>query len=127
MKFTGKLRTEELLFNTEYKIAGTADLIEEFPSGRLNVWDFKTNKVIDYNSKYNKRMLAPIDHLEACAYTKYSLQLSIYAWMLEQNGAKIGRLGILWIDKDHKMHLIPTMFQKHTVETMLEYYKEGKI
>ena len=34
-------------------------------------------------------MLSPISHIEDCNYWHYALQLSLYAWMLEEQGYEL--------------------------------------
>lgn len=116
----GKVYTEEKIYNEEMKIAGTPDIKEEY-KGRINIWDFKTNKSIEFFSPYGNRMKYPLDFLEDCSYNRYSLQLSFYAWMLEQHGEKIGRLGLIWINPINDIVIIPIPYMKHTIETILSY------
>ena len=44
----------------------------------LVIFDWKTNKKMNYRSKYQNMMLDPISHLEECEFSTYSLQLSLY-------------------------------------------------
>jgi len=126
LNLQGELYTEKKIHNLEEKIAGTPDLREKVKN-KLNLYDFKTNKAIDYTSLYDDWMKPPIDFLEDCLYNKYSLQLSLYAWMEEQNGEKIGKLSILWIDSRYNIHVIPVMYMKNTVETILNYIKKNNV
>jgi hypothetical protein len=47
-----------------------------------------TNKKIDTTSMFGN-MLDPVSHLNDCNYNHYRLQISVYAWMLEQAGYKV--------------------------------------
>lgn len=122
LRFTGTLNSEQILYNKERLIAGTADLTEE-TKYYTNVYDFKTSKFIEFFSIYGQQMmLPPVDHLAHCNYNRYSLQLSFYAWMLEQQGKKIGKLGIIWITSNLKMFMYPCNYLKLEVEKILETY-----
>ena len=85
-----KVYSEELVWVDEYKVAGTADLIIEHNDYEFSVGDFKTNKSIDFCSKYGDRLLDPVSHLSDCNYNIYSLQLSLYAYLFSlRTGKKI--------------------------------------
>lgn len=117
LKIPGKLLSEQILFNKENLIAGTADLIADYKKF-LHLYDFKTSKNIDFFSKYGETMLKPMSHLSHCNYNRYALQLSFYAWMLEQRGERIGKLGIIKISDDG-MEMIPCNYMKFEVEKIL--------
>lgn len=94
---------EMLLFSDKYKIAGQADLVlvnEEEET--FKIFDYKTNqKGIQRNSFQDNRMFAPLEHLPDCNYYHYSIQLSLYAYMLwKETGFKCDGLSILWVDTD---------------------------
>jgi hypothetical protein len=78
---------ELLLFNLDKGLAGQIDqcFIKTIKKKRY-FWlnDFKTNEKIDKSSL--DRGLDPISHLNASKHTKYSMQASIYAWMLKSAG-----------------------------------------
>ena len=86
IKFNGKLQTEVLIYNHKYKVAGTTDLIHWTDENCFELYDFKSNKKIDTYEIYGNRMLYPLSHLYATNYNKYSLQINIYAFLLEELG-----------------------------------------
>lgn len=69
----------------------------EFTRGIVDTYvdidDYKTNKEIELENPFQK-MKEPISHLDDCNYNHYALQISLYAYMLEQKGYKIGTLSI---------------------------------
>ena len=75
--------TEMLLWDHVMKLGGLADL-PVFDNGTFMVLDYKTNKEISRSGFMNKRMGAPFGMLQDCNFMHYSLQLSIYANMVEQ-------------------------------------------
>jgi len=91
---------EHLLYSHEFKIAGTADLIQ--PDGPyFDVFDMKTNKKFNLYSQYNKFLYSPLDHLMECEFSVYSLQLSIYAYLYSLlTGRKVRRLAVFYYNRD---------------------------
>lgn len=85
---------ELLLWNEEFKVAGQADLVVLETKGLktyVDIIDYKTNKKIELNSYKNfktghQMMQGPLKHLQCCNFNHYNLQLSLYAWMMEQHG-----------------------------------------
>lgn len=84
-----------------------------------------TNGKLEFSNKYQKAK-APIAHLDSCNGSKYRIQLSLYAWMLEQYGYKPRNLTITHVifldDKpqytvEHKVEYL-----KKEVENILEHY-----
>lgn len=122
---------EVCLYNEEYRIAGTADKISAVGTGKnvsVIISDFKTNisKGIYYHSDYSKCLYPPFEHLQDANYIKYSLQLSLYAYMWENlTGRKIKRMFIHFIPADDftKHEIIPVNYMKHDVKLLLDTYK----
>jgi hypothetical protein len=111
---------ERVLYLENHGVAGTADVIEDFDE-HFNVWDFKTNKQINFIDKYGKYMLDPVIHLSDCSYNVYALQLSFYAYMYSrETGKKVGRLGILWLNRETgNFEMFPIPYLKREVEALL--------
>jgi len=136
---------EAIVYDSEYEVAGTADLPVQRQSNRTKVkiidwWDYKTNesKGIVYDSiarekdgefkkHYNKFLKYPLDHLEDCNYNHYSLQLSLYALMAEKTfGVKTGRCGIIFINKRLQPKIIPVPYMKMEAIALLKHFKDSK-
>lgn len=64
-----------------HKIAGQIDYLC-YDNNKLTILDWKTDKQIKYNNPY-QRMLGCLSHLEDCEFNKYSLQISLYRYILE--------------------------------------------
>lgn len=118
---------ELLLYNHQYKIAGQADRVwvETIDSIRfIDIDDYKTNKEIDTENKWSN-FLYPINHLPETAYHGYALQISLYAWMLEQHGFVPRNLRFTHIKEDilgesQIPYNIP--YLKKEVQDILEFY-----
>jgi len=117
-----KVYAEKLLWNHEYKLAGTCDLLYEHDSN-FTILDYKTNKVITAFSKYNEYLLPPVDFLSYCEYNVYALQLSIYAYMFEQlSNKKIRNLHILYLNED-KFISFNVPYMRQETKLLLEAHK----
>jgi len=127
-----RLLPEQIIYNTQYKIAGKMDLpciCTNSTKSIIDISDFKTNikgieqkKLNKQGAPYNKYMLTPIDHLQESTYNDYSIQLSIYAYMVEQKtNCKIGKLTIHYINPNNPLtnYLIPVPYMKYEVIQML--------
>ena len=76
---------EKVVFSVRYAIAGTVDAI--FARGReFMIVDWKTNERIEKVNKYGERCQHPIEHLDACEFVKYCIQLSLYRRILLDEG-----------------------------------------
>jgi hypothetical protein len=121
---------EICLYNNDYRVAGTADkicLLSNRKDSEFDIADFKTNTTgLKFYSDYKKRMYAPVDHLHDCTFTKYCLQLSIYAYFFEQlTGRKLRKMHVHYIPPHDltKHYKIPVTYMKNDVQLILEAYK----
>jgi len=116
--------SEKLLFNSKYKLAGTADLIFNHENS-FTVGDFKTNKRFLFTSKYGEYFKSPIDHLTYCEFNSYALQLSIYAYMQEElTGKKCSKLVIFFLNES-KFVPIYCNYLKSDVINLLKHYSKN--
>lgn len=75
---------EFLVYNHKFKVAGQLDLLLVNKNTKnFDVYDYKTNESITYSNKFES-FLAPLNNLENCKFIEYSLQLSMYAVLLEK-------------------------------------------
>lgn len=94
------LISEDMMYNDEYKLAGTADIVLE-DDKFFKIWDLKTNKRIRFTNTFRTDtfLLKPVDHIVNCEYSNYALQLSLYAYMKEQlTGKKCIELKIIYLN-----------------------------
>lgn len=116
------------LWNKKFFLAGTSDQIIILPHRKAIVRDWKTNKEFVLTNKYQK-LKAPVDHLEDTHYNHYALQLSLYAWMLEQFDYEVIHLevehfdlqpvGPNWKIVNNRVFELP--YLKKEIENMLDY------
>ena len=113
------------------RVAGQVDLLV-VDQNDVYIVDFKTNKEIKKNSFYNKNkksnemMKFPLNNLQDCNFNHYQLQLSTYAYMLQQINPEynIKKLMLYHIDHDGNETLINCEYLKEDVERMLKHYKK---
>jgi len=119
-------KCEELVYNHNYKLAGTADCIEDCGS-TFNVYDFKTNKKFNLYSQYKSFFLDPISHLSECEYNTYSLQLSLYAFMYQSmTGMRVNQLGVMYYEREsNRFNYYPVPYLKNDILIMLNYYEKN--
>ena len=128
-----RIYQEQCLYNTEHLIAGTCDKLlvcTSHAKSVIDIADYKTNlsKGIQFKNDYGQYMLGPLSHLQDCNYNKYALQLSGYAWLLQQQtGKKVGSLHIRFIPPHNPLahYPIPVPYMKYEIESMLQWRKEN--
>jgi len=78
-------RTEWLVYNEDFKLAGSIDMVYENPDGTLSIYDWKRAKDISAVNSFNKYAITEcISHLPDANFWHYSLQLNTYKTILEQ-------------------------------------------
>ena len=91
---------EAILYSAEHRIAGTVDLLAwNHDTKRIDIYDYKTNEKL-IGDDYGEKMLEPISNLPNTKLSKYSLQMSIYAMLLELFGYLAGDLYIVHLKQD---------------------------
>jgi ATP-dependent exoDNAse (exonuclease V) beta subunit len=114
--------SEKLLYNDEYKVAGTADLIYDHDK-YFTIGDFKTNKKFNFSSKYNEYFNEPLSHLNYSEFNSYALQLSLYAFMYEKlSGKRCRKIVIFYLEQD-KFIPIHCNYLKSDIINLLKHYK----
>ena len=115
---------EEQLYNIEYRLAGTLDYRVVCDEGYYYLIDWKTNKVIDTENKYREKMLYPLEHLDNCHLMEYSLQLSLYKYMIEKSlGIKIKGMYLIHLQaKGYKQY--ECEYMEDEIKLILEIRKQ---
>lgn len=111
---------ELILWNEKTKIAGQADLvfIETKGSKRyIQISDYKTSGKIDTYSFMKYKMLNPLSHLDDVNYNHYRLQISCYAWLLEQAGFIVSDLEFRHLTTPYRFK-----YMKKEVESIMPNY-----
>lgn len=98
-------------------VIGQADKVFIDDDKGFYISDYKTNAKLTYENKF-QRMLAPLGHLEDCKINIYSIQLSMYAYMLSSYGYECKGLLI-----EHLNREIPVQYMRDEV---FEIFKHNK-
>lgn len=95
-------RTEWRVFDDDANVAGTMDLVMRHVDDvgvprRLWVVDYKRTKLLEWRARYQpERARPPLQRYQACNGVAYSLQLHLYAAILERNyGVGVARTTIV--------------------------------
>ena len=117
---------ERILFSEQYQLAGTSDLIIDINEMFFDVADYKTNRVFNFYNPYGFETLhKPFDHLQACQWSIYTLQLSVYAYMyeLEFPNRKCRQIYVLYWDKEKQVfQKIQIMYLKKEAKQIIEMH-----
>lgn len=116
-----ELYTEVIVHSKKLKIAGTIDLIVyNKKQNEYNLIDWKTNKSIKKTAFKNKKGIRHCTkHLDDCQYIHYSLQLSLYKFLLEENGYNnVNKTSILHL-KENEVINLPCKYLKNDILNML--------
>jgi len=116
-----KTFSEVIVFSEELGIAGTIDiLMMNQESNEYILIDWKTSKRIDMNSFKGKMGIKKeTEKIEDCNYNHYSLQLSLYRYILETYyGININRQIIAHLKEDG-VQTYSTPYMKNEVKSML--------
>jgi hypothetical protein len=84
---------EHMVYLRSAGICGQSDLVE-VANGEVHILDHKTNKEIKTESFKNwegisQKMLSPVSHLDDCNLNHYTLQLSIYMYMILKHNPQL--------------------------------------
>ena len=118
-----KVHSEKLLSLNDYEVAGTSDLIYEREDDFI-VADFKTNKKYRFSTDFNDYFKAPVDHLPYCEFNTYALQLSLYAYMYEQEtGKKCAKLVTFYLQEDKWIPYHANYLKTDIINILKDYKK----
>lgn len=118
------VKMELVVGDEELGIAGMVDcLFWNKKAQELQIWDYKTNKEIKTSNSFSQYFHNPISHLDVCEFNTYSLQLSLYKYIIEKNtGLKIGSTYLIWINEvNNNYKVIKCKDLTAEIVTMLEY------
>ncbi|MGV8961816.1 MAG: PD-(D/E)XK nuclease family protein [Candidatus Saccharimonadaceae bacterium] len=113
------------------RVAGQADLVI-IDGLDVYILDYKSGKTMDMKSYYDRKtrkstnMFYPLNNIQDTNFWHYSLQLSTYAWMIEQLDPNFIIKGLILIHEDHEggTTTYECDYLKTDVVRMLAYYKK---
>lgn len=115
-------RTEWLVFKEDLRLAGSIDMVYSKPDGTVAIYDWKRAKDIKLENEYQSG-LTPVDHLPDTNYWHYTLQLNVYASMLEQNyDMKVSELALVILHPNQESYCVMKLNRlKEEVESIFEH------
>jgi hypothetical protein len=112
------------------RICGMVDLLcYNTEKECFEIYDFKTNKELNHSSKFNKKFISPLDHLDVCEINTYSLQLGLYKKFIEDNTSiRIKNLYVLWLNKNNNDYqLAPLLNLESEINLILQEFTQNQI
>ena len=115
------LKSEFVIGDKETGLCGTIDnLSYNKRTGKLAIFDYKTNKEIKMDNPRGETLLAPFTHLQSCEHVKYSLQLWLYKLILEKNSPfEVEETNIIWVAGNDNYKLIYPLDLRKEAEIIL--------
>lgn len=113
-------RTEMLILHEQYRIVGSVDAIfKDLTTGKYVIIDWKRSKKVD--NKGGEQGYFPLEHLKGNNLTKYSIQLSLYRYILETvyNLPMAYSMLVVCHPNQNNYCVIKTKYMKEEVELML--------
>lgn len=95
----------------EWKLCGTIDQIFlDKKTGKIWIYDWKTNKDFTTSNRYGSTLLEPFDYLQDCCLTTYSIQLYLYKKMIEEKtNLKIAGCVLVWLGGNESYKTYPCL------------------
>lgn len=120
--FGDTVYSEVIVYSEELKLAGTIDmLIHNSSTNECILFDWKTSKKMDRSSS-KKGITSACSDMDDCRFDKYSLQVSLYAYLLEKyHGIKIAGCYLLHLSHYDADTLKASNLRSNVVEMIQEY------
>jgi ATP-dependent exoDNAse (exonuclease V) beta subunit len=114
----------------KFRLAGQIDLLIK-DGNDIYIVDYKTNKKLDEKSYYDPKtkksqmMKYPMNNLMDCNKVHYTLQLSLYAWMLQKLNPDFVIKRLILVHYDHAGNVTEheVEYLKEDVERMCKWWK----
>lgn len=101
------IKMELVVYDKESLIGGMIDAIfYNVKTKEFQIYDWKTNKGFSYENKWNS-LLDELGLLQDCDLEVYSLQLSLYKYIIEKAcGIKLGKSCLVWFSHNNENYKI---------------------
>ena len=124
------IQDEFIVWSKEFDIAGSIDgIMYNKYTQQCCILDFKSNKDLQFESKYHKKMKVPLHKLDDVNGQHYYIQLSIYKYLIEKyTNIKVDELFIVYfnINADNYEIIEPLNMEKE-VKEILELRRINKM
>lgn len=112
----GELQPEVIVYNLEYRLAGTIDIIHYAEDTVINILDIKTNKQLKKHS--STKFYPPLQYLYSNSWNRYCLQLNLYKFIVESMGYWVDEMVIYYFNPSKQkieLHEVPYMDKEITL------------
>lgn len=123
------LDVEKIVFDEDLRLAGTIDvLLRSKKNGNIIIGDWKTNKDLNKENRYNSFALDPISHVPNTNYAHYNAQLRLYEYILKRAGyikedEKVLRCVFHLTEKGSKTMVFPDFTKE--INLMMDKFENG--
>ena len=117
------IQDEFIVWSKEFDIAGSIDgIMYNKYTQQCCILDFKSNKDLQFESKYHKKMKVPLHKLDDVNGQHYYIQLSIYKYLIEKyTNIKVDELFIVYFNINaNDYEIIPIPYMENEVKKILE-------
>ena len=124
------IQDEFIVWSKEFDIAGSIDgIMYNKHTQQCCILDFKSNKDLQFKSKYRKKMKVPLHELDDVNGQHYYIQLSIYKYLIEKyTNIKVDELFIVYFNinaDNYEIVEIPYLYEE--VRKILELRRANKM
>ena len=116
------IQDEFIVWSKEFDIAGSIDgIMYNKNTQQCCILDFKSNKDLQFKSKYRKKMKVPLHELDDVNGQHYYIQLSIYKYLIEKyTNIKVDELFIVYFNINaDRYEIIEIPYLEKEVEEIL--------
>jgi hypothetical protein len=116
------------VYDPDFNLAGTVDLVLEDSKGRMWIYDWKTNEGKNLSDmvgdEWTKPMKEPLSHLKDLPYWHYALQFSLYRYIMEKNeGIEFEGQALVHLKREGlDPAIIHTPYLKKEIESILNEF-----
>ena len=115
-------RAEVCLYSERLKCAGQADALFKDANGHIVLGDWKRTKALKYENRYG-HLRYPLDGLDDCSWSLYTLQLNTYAYFLvSEYGLRVSDLLLFLVHPERdcpEIVRVPNM--RATIDALVDY------
>ena len=118
-------RAEVCLYSERLKCAGQADALFMDAAGHVVLADWKRIRTLKYENRYG-HLRYPLDRLDDCSWSLYTLQLNTYAFFLESEyGVRVSDLLLLLVHPEREApEIVRAPKMRATIDALVDYEVE---
>jgi hypothetical protein len=120
-------RTEWYVYDTDYNIAGSIDMVYKDNENKYHIYDWKRTVELKKKNPFQQGFY-PFQDMEDTNYNHYSLQLNLYKYILEKNyNISIQSMNLVCLHPANQTFIIESVPDiQLRIQKMLQFYKDNK-